>query len=424
MQNVGDSIKPENLEITQFPDTQTPSEIKDNIKTPTIDVNNSVLDESIPVCTNSDQPISISQLAQIPGDIVYRSHEGKNWYLLSGQPLKTETINPLKEGMDSIAFSKNGNWMLAYSASPMDIGEENKYPVWLISKEGEANKVVLDISHLTSIEKDQICSTCHLLNWYFSWVNEDIVRVRAAYGESSNRIIPDFIFGYYDFRNRAWKDQFPRHLPNRLEYDWFDYSPDLSRSLYTTRDFEIALWDNEQQKELWKIASGTNQLPPYAGWSSDNQMVAFWTDNLPEDVQLISRDGKYYEVIRKPNYENPALRFVPYRGFFEWAPDGQRLAISGRIVDQQFNVIQTILYIFDVKSGKYVYQCPFGDKDEHTISSNILWSPDGELIIPEVSQSRTTPLNLFDIKNNIVYRIQPPGYAGVVWLEDFPAAWK
>lgn len=377
----------------------------------------------IPNCKNSDHPFSLSRITELEGSIIYRSHEGNEWFLLRGNPPISQTIDLFTEKADSATYSKDGNWMLIYSQRPMRSGSEDQYPVWLVSDNGHKTEVIIDISSMTSIEQNEESRTSSFQSWTISWLTDRIVQVRSTYGESPNEIFPDFIFGYFDIFNEAWLDEPVNKLPNRYNYQWINFSPDLSRMLYLNKDFEIVLWDVIQEKELWRNVAGTSQLPPFAVWSPDHQQVAFWSDGFPEDIQLLSRDGRDYSVIPKPLFKSTNIEFIPYRGFFEWAPDSQRLAITGIIENRQDSSVQSILYIYDVDLKEYVYSCPMGDEDKRTVSSNIIWSPDGNFILPEIYQSKTTPFNLYDIKNAVVYQILPPGYAGVTWLKSYPDSW-
>lgn len=412
--------------IVMIPDqaSPTPSVQEKKIQIPSFNPVNGKDGALIPVCNNSNTPSPLSDVDVIEGDIIYRNHKNTEWFLLAGKPPFVQTINPLRNGTDSVKFSENGNWMLMYSQVPNSTGLENQYPIWLISADGKEREVLIDISFMVSIEKDQLCSTCHFLGWTIAWQNEKIIRVRASFGESAEYLYPDYIYGDFDIEQEVWWEGPVKKIANRTDYDWYDYSTDFSRMLFTAKNLDFVLWDVEAEKELWKMPAGSNQLPPYAAWSFKNNWVAFWTDNKPLDIQLLSRDGSYYEVVPKPFYEDSSLQFAAYRGFFEWAPDREQLAISGRIMDSQGYSIQTMLYIYDVDLKKYVYSCPMGDVNEGTISSSVIWSPDGNYILPEIYQSKTTPFNLYDIENSIVYQILPPGYAGVAWLKSFPDRWR
>lgn len=393
------------------------------VNTPTVKSQENQNNNSIPLCINSDNPTAIKDFHDLKGYVIYRKHNVSQWFSLTGDPPKIKQVDIFKEEADDLSFSRNGDWLLVYSQKPKAIGKSEKHPVWLISRDGKKREIFIDLSQLTAIQHKENSVTSNFLGWSFSWVSEEIVRVRAAYGEEP-AILPDYIYNYFDISNNIWLDEPFKDLPNRNNSMWVDISPDLTRVLYTNQRFELALWDLNDKKELWKKPAGSSQLPPFATWSPNNQKVAFWTDGYPDEIQLLSRDGNTFSFIKKPMYTSGAQKFIPYRGFFEWAPDGRQIAITGRIQDSLNGTVTAMLYIYDTEKEQYVYQCPMGDTNKKTVSSNVLWSPDGNFIIPEVFQSKTTPFNLYDIDNKMVYQIQPPGYAGVVWLEEAPSYLK
>lgn len=393
------------------------------VSTPTVKSQENQNNNSIPSCINSDNPTAIKDFHDLKGFVIYRRHDVSQWFSLTGDPPVIKQVDTFEEEADNLSFSRSGDWLLLYSQKPKAIGKSEKYPVWLISKDGQKREITIDLSQLTATEKKENSVTSNFLSWSFSWINEKVVRVRAAYGEGPTTL-PDYIYSYFDISNNVWLDGPLKDLPNRKNSMWADISPDLTRVLFTNQSFELVLWDLDKKKDLWKKPAGSNQLPPFATWSPNNQTVAFWSDGYPDEVQLLSRDGKTFSSIKKPIYTSDAQKFIPYRGFFEWAPDSRRIAITGRIQDSLNGTVTSMLYIYDTEEEQYVYQCPLGDTNKKTVSSNVLWSPDGNFIIPEVFQSKTTPFNLYDIDNKRVYQIQPPGYAGVIWLEEAPSYWK
>jgi len=415
---------PTPVEVFPTQTTQIPSIPEITAETHAYNANSGTRDVDIPICVNSNNPLPLSDLSAIDGTIIYRNHEGTEWFLLAGAPPSVLAINPLRKEADSIAFSKNGHGMLVYLQKPISTGLENHYPIWVISNTGKEKELIIDITYMVSILKNRLSSTDKLINWSFVWVNEKIVRVRAGFGETPDQVLFNYIYGYLDVEQGVWWEAPLMLISDRNDYDWYDFSTDLSRMLYTAKNYDFVLRDVEIEKELWRIQAGTNQLPPFATWSFDNEMVAFWTDNKPQDIQLLSRDGSNYEMVPKPIFKNSFQEFIPYRGFFEWAPESNRLAITGKVINSQSDSIESMVLIYDVKLREYIFQCSLGDTNIRTVATNILWSPDGKFIIPETHQSKTIPFNLYDVSNHLVYHIQPPGFAGVVWLSEFPDDWK
>lgn len=379
---------------------------------------------AIPTCINSENPTAIEDFHDLKGVIIYQEHDISQWFALTGDPPEIKQVDIYQEEADNLSFSRNGEWLLLYSQKPKAIRKSEQYPVWLISRDGQKREIIIDLSKLTAVEHEDNSITSNFLSWSLSWVNENIVRVRAAYGEESTTVLPDYLYSYFDITKNVWLEEPLKAISNRKNSMWADISPDLTRVLFLNHNSEIVLRDITGKTDLWKKQAGSSQLPPFATWSPNNQTVAFWSDGYPDEVQLLSRDGKNSSFIKKPIYASDTQKFIPYRGFFEWAPDSKRIAITGRIQDSQNGTVISMLYVYDTEKEQYVYQCPMGDNSKKTVSSNVLWSPDGKFIIPEVFQSKTTPFNLYDIDNKRVYQILPPGNAGVVWLREIPSYLK
>jgi len=264
-----------------------------------------------------------------------------------------------------------------------------------------------------------VFSTSHLIYWNIEWVTDEIIKVRGAYGESPNSIIPLLIYQYFDVKHDIWLTEPIASIPDWEPYEWVDLSPDLTRVLYVTAELFFALWDTKNNQKLWAEYFSVNQLPPYALWSPDDQNVAFWVDGFPLSIQLFDRDGNNYQQIQGPSYEDVDDKFYPYRGFFAWSPDGRYLAISGFIYNDQTGFTAAMLYIYDLEQAKFKYRCPMGDSNPRTVSSNVLWSPDGRFIVTEISQSNTVPFRIYDIENKQVYQVEPAGFAAIAWVRSF-----
>lgn len=376
------------------------------------------LDETIPSCENHQDPSPLSSLEGVEGLLYYGNTVLDRWFVLSGTPLESRPVRIPNVDVDFFSVSENEEWLLAYSRVPKALDGGSQYPFYLLSKGGEVFKRKLDLTQMTAIAGQNL-KLAQFRYWKIEWVTDEIIKVRGAYGESPNPIIPILIYQYFDIERDTWVNEPIEAIPDRRPNAWVDLSPDLTRVLYLTEKSDFALWDNENNQQLWSDFLGSSQLPPYAQWSPDNRKVAFWTDGYPFQVQLLDRDGNGYQRIQNPGYDDVENEFQPYRGFFAWSPNGRYLAISGFIYNGQTGFRAAMLYVYDMEQEKFTYRCPMGDSNPRTVSSNVLWSPDGRFIVPENSQSDTVPFRIYDIENKQVYQVEPEGFAAIAWVKSF-----
>jgi len=405
-------------EITKEPVSTTSTLAVTSVATPISDAVLSQKEESIPSCENYETPPYISSLAGVDGVIYYGNADFSQWFMLTGTPAESRSIRLPNEEVDSFSISENEEWLIAYSHVPMASNGGNQYPYYLISKAGEVFEHQLDITDMMTSARQNL-ATAIFQNWSLDWTTDGIIKVRVAYGESPQAIIPLFVYQYYDIEQHYWLQDPIQSLPGRESYQWVDLSPDLTRTLFLTETFDFVLWDAENNKELWTSFLGTSQIPPYATWSSDGQKVAFWTDGYPNSIQLLDREGNSYQELQNPAYQEAAKEFRPYRGFFAWSPDNRYLAISGFIDDRSTGLRTAMLYVYDAQEAQYIYRCPLGDTGERTVSSDILWSPDGRYIVTKFPQSPTVPFRIYDLKKREVFQIEPAGFAAVAWVRNF-----
>jgi hypothetical protein len=385
---------------------------------------NTQADDTIPSCQNSDAPSPYTELNEMEGFIFYTRFDKKEWYTLGGNPIQSKNVDLPTVSIDSFALSQNRQWLLAYSYQPESHPANSHYPVLLISPDGKGIAKEIDLSSMDTVVHD-LASTFSFQYWVLEWVNNEIVKVNAAYGESSDGAAPLYMYGQVNIFQGTWFDVSFLSSVQKEPFSWTVISPDLSRLLFLNVSNDLVLWDVENQTELWAESAGiSNQTPPIAYWSSDNLKVALWTRSNPMDIQILSRDGKNYTKVVKPIYTMPSQEFIPTRGHFQWSPNGQLLAISGIILDNNSGSKHSMIYVYDVEHEEYIYRCPLGDIDIHSFASDILWSPDGRFIVPEYSASKRTPFRLYDLRNNTIFQLNEAGYGAVAWLEQIPGSWK
>ncbi len=220
-------------------------------------------DNAIPSCVNYTSPSPVSSLKEIEGFIYYGNTDQDHLLVLSGTPLQSSAIELPVEKADLFTISEDEEWLLAYSRVPKSLDMGIQYPYFLISKKGEVDERKLDLSQMTDVAR-QALGTAHFLYWTIEWLTNGIIKVRGAYGESPQRIIPVFVYQYFDIDQNVWLDEPIQSLPDRMPYDWVDLSPDLSRVLYLTEKSDFVLWDIKNNQKLWADFLGTSQLPPYA----------------------------------------------------------------------------------------------------------------------------------------------------------------
>ena len=414
------SSRQETQEITKESVLKASTLAVNRVATPTSDIVPPQKEEFIPSCENYETPPHISSLVGVKGLIYYGNPDLHQWFVLTGTPAESTSIRLPNKKVDSFSISEDEKWLLAYSRVPASDNGVNQYPYYLVSRAGEVFEHKLDLTDMLASASQNI-DPAIFHYWTLEWLTNGIIRVRISYGESPKpkQIFPPFVYGYYDIEQDSWLKDPIQSLPGRKSYGWVDLSPDLTRMLYLDKTSDFVLWDVENNKKLWTRFLGSDQMPPYATWSWNGQKVAFWTEWYPQNIQLLDREGNSYQVLQNPIYPDAAKEFWPYRGFFAWSPDSRYLAMSGYIDDGSTGLHTAMLYVYDVQKAEYIYRCPLGDTGKRTVSSNILWSPDGRYIVTKFLQSPTVPFRMYDLKELQVYQIKPAGFAAVDWVRNF-----
>lgn len=331
--------------------------------------------------------------------------------------------------MNSVAFSKDGKQFLTYTKSNYDTFSSrlntitDKNQVYLISSDETKREITIDLAEMIAAYKDRFSFLATFLDWDIEWFSPQILRIILLYGEVGGELPSSFV-GYYDISLEKWWIAPIENLTPAQGNDWTNISPDLTFALYIDDNFTVFLWDMLKKEIVWTGGQEPYvRFAPSAVWSPDNQGVAFHTQDQYKNIQIISRDGQQYRMTKKIRYASPKLEFIPGQKQFAWSPAGRYLAIAGTIQDSQTNLGKSILYVYDTGKDSFIYKCPMGSKDKNwNTASNILWSPDGNYIVPTTPEAREIPFRLYDLRTKKVYQIQSPGYFAVAWLSEFP--WK
>jgi len=422
------SYTPTRLVVTITPTATTEPNLKPSITASPIQA-----EESIPICQNPEKPSPPRDIPGIIGKFFYSSMDGKQLFSFSGVPPRSKPVALNNAKFNRYVFSKDGQWLLAYSHIPEGAPCYQCKPltIWLISKDGRIETKTIDVSEMITSIHDGGYDTYSLQDWEFEWVTPQIIKVSVGFGEFDSK---EYFFGYFDIIRDTWWDEPLQDLPGRepgeiiksYKYEWTDISPDLTRMLYLNSNYEVVLWDLEQRRELWRSGPGNYFFIPEASWSSDSQSVAFWSYDKPDDIQLINRDGDGYTIVSKPGYPLASQNLSFVVTGFRWSPDNQLLAIGGVISDEQKSLQTPMLYIYEPSTGSYTYRCPTGEASKQANIEKFFWSPDESMLIPEhVFAGLDKPtFRLFDLRTKIVYQLGHATYTAIGWVPEFSDDWK
>ncbi len=267
---------------------------------PTASSPNPQAEESIPACQNGEDPKSIADLTNLPGTILYTNKTRDRLFTLHGHPAQSIEMRLPAPGINQFAFSKNNTWFLAYAYNPREIQNSGRYPVWLISKEGEMSEIDLDMSAMNLAAVHMFSDLVSLQRWNFAWVNDQIVRVVAEYGERPEGGFGNNLYGFYDISTRTWWEKPLQNLPDRLPFSWIDASPDLSYLFYVDKGFDLVDWSLNQQRSVWRESIGPfMQIPPFSRWSNDSQTVMFNTPSEHGKLFLLMEGGGNQRSVRE-----------------------------------------------------------------------------------------------------------------------------
>ena len=377
----------------------------------------------IPSCLNDDNPYPISHLKEIPGVIVYSNEERTQWFTLSGAPPVSMAVKMPSMQVNSLSLPSTGQTILAYTIVPEKL-DAHRAAFLLKSSPGPAKPVEVDMVEMVKYYEDELgAGFAPFQTWSIRWVNENIILIDATFSETATSSFHLHQYRLYDIVHFVWRDDLTQELPQRQLYQWLDISPDLKSALYVDKQYNLVLWDLEEHKKVWSdhVSSSIDQSPLVSVWSPDSQYIAFVFGNFSK---VISRDGDNVQTILDPIFQNADQPYLHNRSL-SWSPNSNLLAISG-VVHYDDEKIQSMFYIFDINKHTYIFRCPFEDKAAgiHAPQTNVIWSSDGNYILPSNTRYITVPFRLYDLRNKTIYQISENGERVVGWFNQFPEVLK
>jgi len=123
-------------------------------------------------------------------------------------------------------------------------------------------------------------------------------------------------------------------------------------------------------------------------------------------VWLIERDGDVTDLLEGSGSVGEVLV-----GGFSWSPDSRYLVFADEVADGN-------LYLYDVQTRQYVYQCPLPGVSNGALE--FVWSPDQQWIA--YSDLPDGSLQLLNVQTGEVIRLLDGAYP-VGWSEIFPVDW-
>jgi len=377
--------------------------------------------ETIAVCENGYEPLSIQDIEGIEGIIFYTNFTG-TLYTVSGNPVIVEQVLLPFDGMNSYEFSPDGAWAVIYSGYPEPNKGLQSYTFYLAAKNGEVETISVKSDEVYNLIPDHIDESYSLLVWKFEWMNAHIIKIFFGYNVGTGPI--HGAYRYYDIYTRDWWDDAFAVLPLWDKYfGWSQISPDLTRVLYVNKNFEIVLYDLEQNKELWKAPAGKwGHFQSSAQWTRDSQWAAFLTATDKRDIQVVSRDGDVVKKVKKLTF-SATQQFYPGVVHYEWSPKSDALAVGGSIRDSQNDSSQKVFYIYDLRQESITYWCPTAQMDETMYYSKLLYAPDSTKVITGFIRNNPVQFRLFDLARGNVYLVEDGNFGAVGWVDDFSKKW-
>lgn len=381
------------------------------------------VEETIPSCLNDQTPYPFSDLKEIPGVIVYSNNERDQWFTLSGSPPVSVAVNMPSMQVNSLALPSKGQTILAYSIVPEKL-DTHRAAFLLKPSSSPAKPVEVDMVEMVKYYEDELgAGFAPFQTWSIRWVNENIILIDATFSETATSSFHLHQYRLYDIVDFVWRDDLTQELPQRQLYQWLDISPDLKSVLYVDKQYDLVLWDLEEHKKVWSdhVSSSIDQSPLVSVWSPDSQYIALVFGNF---TKIISRDGDIVQTILDPIFQNADETYL-YNRSLSWSPNSNLLAISG-VVHYDDETIQSMFYIFDISEQIYTFRCPFQDKaaDLREPQTSVIWSSDGNYILPSNPRYITVPFRLYGLRDKTVYQISENDERVIGWFGQFPEMWK
>src|SRR5687767_14510913 len=173
--------------------------------------------------------------------------------------------------------------------------------------------------------------------------------------------------------------------------------------------------------KLLRIEPGAMLTP--ASWSPDGKRIAYpWFDVGPDgrlkDLSLLMHTPLY--IMNADGSGRERLPDIPVEMFFDWSPDGRRLAFSSGAEDparkrssdpMDLLSVQVAIYVLDLQTRKADRVTPFGQNRYPS------WSPDGRRIVFSGETDRNTDIYVVDADGQNLRRLttEPTHDQGPEW---------
>lgn len=363
-------------------------------------------------CSNGEKPSTTDNLQGMDGVILYSNKEYTQWYTLTGSPLVQKAVSFPSILYDTIVFSPNTQWAISYDDLPNQVKLDHA-SIQLIGPKGQSQNIEIDMSKISESFRTYQAPSFSFQHWYFEWVNNEIVLVRASYSETPDYAFPTYQYALYDVFQQTWLDELTEDIPDREPYSWINVSPNLKDVLYRTVESDMALWSLDQKKTIWiqPDAADSDQTQFISEWSPDGRFVT--VKNFP-DLMIISEEGKVIRSLEEI-YALEANTYIQKNVWHEWSPGGQRLAVLISTFEDG-KPWKSTLYVYPVEGGNYIYACSLGYEDQSI--SKIIWSPDGNFVMAKNGQTEASSIFIFDLQSLTVYQHEIPEIAYLLWLHD------
>jgi hypothetical protein len=411
------SITPEpSLEKTQSP-TKSPN---DSTRKPSLTPTVFQSENSILICKQKGEPSSPPEGFGLNGSIVYLDNSMDVFYSVGGMPLKYSKLPISKDTKyQVIGFSPDGEWFAYFPKPNAEGGKIISLEINLLSSSGEKRAISVPLDIFVSHSDGQLQVT----GWSTidrRWLNNNLIFLYVYLHSSFSEIGSD-LPGIMDPFLSIWRDDLIKAVQDgNYDHD-IKFSGDLTRVLFTNNEGIVLrnlslkftkLIDNNKQL----IQSGAGPSGPFFEWSPDNTRFVYGLKvSKPEyrKVILMTRDGELIKEILPPQYSNQSLIFLP--GALDWSPDSKMIAITGEIYNTETKMVETkILYVYNLATGDFVYQCPLTYYESLPSS---FWSPDSRYLVP-FAKDPSSSILLYEINTGDVIKLSDQGtVAG--WSDKF-----
>ena len=375
----------------------------------------------IPVCPAQGQLISQPADFGIPGALAYQQSMYFGLFTIGGQPLQQGVINA-EQSVVVYGFSPDGRW-LAYAPEIPRAEDKIEFgtpKMVLLSATRTRIEQVINVNGLEE-ELQARCCCCQGDEFFDSageWINDRLIYLRLGATAELDGGMVSTLPKVFDPFTGNWQDQWFNSLPDlytiTIAYvglESIKLSPDLTRVLYPAQSGGLILRDVTQAEMIrtWSRLDFPAPWGEYIEWSPDSAYVVaanFGMELRDRRVWLIERDGDVTDLLKGSGSVGEVLV-----GGFSWSPDSRYLIFADEVADGN-------LYLYDVLTRQYVYQCPLPGSTQGMLE--FFWSPDQQWIA--YSDLPDGSLHLLNVQTGEVIRLLDGAYP-VGWSETFPVEW-